>query len=93
MKKLDLAYYVPRKCVYWLGCILQRCVRLDYKNDVILFNELSIWTERNKSKWRGGWVGCFECGHQWRAVHLLKSTHLECPSCHKMVQYSEIEVS
>lgn len=90
--KIDLGKLIPRKIVYFSAIFAMRCMRIDYKNDIILYNELKSWTERNKSKWRSGWVGCLKCGYEWRAVHLLKSTHLECPKCHEMTQYSEISI-
>lgn len=96
MKKIknfitDPAKFTPRFLVYILAEYVRKCMRIDYKYDAILYNELNQWIERNKKKWRAGIVQCTECQYHWTAVHLLKSTHIECPKCKKLVGYYEIE--
>lgn len=93
MPKIDLSKLIPRKVVYLLAKLLYKTLRIDYKYDIILYSELSRWIERNKNKWRYGSVECTKCGHRWFAVHLLKSTHLECPNCKEMSEYYEINLS
>jgi hypothetical protein len=88
---MDLSKLIPRKIVYLFAKLLYKTLRIDYKNDIILYNELSIWLERNKNKWRCGLVECIKCEHRWVAVHLLKLTHIECPNCKEMSEYYEID--
>ena len=90
LKNLSPANYLPRFFVKWLAIILYKSLRIDYKNDIILYNELNLWIGRNGKKWRTGNVRCMSCGHEWLAVHLLRSTHLECPYCRKLTEYIEL---